>query len=188
MTAYIKKSLPTVRRGFTLIELLIVIAILGVLAVVVLVAINPVQQLARTRDAGRISSVTQLGHAVEAYYTSHNGVYPPATGANSWVTAPPNQVLILSGEIKQVPSAIAYNVAGKTPCTTNRINNTWCYATGGSSFVVFARLEASTNETSGGTCNGTNPAYALYSSTSGRGCVYCAGAQPGAGTSCPSFG
>ena len=54
-------------KGFTLIELLIVIAILGVLAVVVLVAINPVQQLARTRDAGRKSSVAQIGHAVAAY-------------------------------------------------------------------------------------------------------------------------
>ena len=47
------------RRGFTLIELLIVMAILGVLAVVVLVAINPIQQLARTRDTGRKSGVTQ---------------------------------------------------------------------------------------------------------------------------------
>jgi prepilin-type N-terminal cleavage/methylation domain-containing protein len=42
--------------GFTLIELLIVIAILGVLAVVVLVAINPIEQLARTRDGGRLTS------------------------------------------------------------------------------------------------------------------------------------
>ena len=48
MTAYLKK-------GFTLIELLIVIAILGVLAVVILVAINPQEQLARGRGGGRTS-------------------------------------------------------------------------------------------------------------------------------------
>ena len=65
-----------IKRGFTLIELLIVMAILGVLAVVVLLAINPAEQLARTRDTGRVSAVTQMGHAVQAYDTSHNAVYP----------------------------------------------------------------------------------------------------------------
>ena len=44
-------------RGFTLIELLIVIAVLGVLAAVVLVAIDPGQQLARGRDSGRKPSI-----------------------------------------------------------------------------------------------------------------------------------
>ncbi len=73
------------RKGFTLIELLIVMAILGVLAVVVLVAINPVQQLARTRDAGRKSGVTQMGHALEAFYTSQGAEYPDE--AANWVDA-----------------------------------------------------------------------------------------------------
>lgn len=51
--------------AFTLIELLIVIGILGVMAVIVLVAINPGQKQAQARDTGRISGVSQLGHAVE---------------------------------------------------------------------------------------------------------------------------
>jgi type IV pilus assembly protein PilA len=91
--------MTALKKGFTLIELLIVIAILGVLAVVVLVAINPVQQLARTRDAGRISTVSQLGHSVEAYYTSHNGTYP-ATGLGGITT------LVSTGEITQVPAEV----------------------------------------------------------------------------------
>ncbi|HLD01481.1 MAG TPA: prepilin-type N-terminal cleavage/methylation domain-containing protein, partial [Patescibacteria group bacterium] len=40
-------------KGFTLIELLIVIAVLGVLATIVLVAIDPLEQLSRGTDAGQ---------------------------------------------------------------------------------------------------------------------------------------
>src|SRR3990167_4264750 len=94
-----------IRRGFTLIELLIVIAIIGVLAVVILVAINPQEQLARTRDAGRTSSVTQLGHAFQAYGTSHEGDYVAET--STWITT-----LVLAGEVATEPGALAYTISG----------------------------------------------------------------------------
>jgi len=42
-------------KGFTLIELIVVIAIIGVLAGVLLIAINPAALLAKGRDAKRIS-------------------------------------------------------------------------------------------------------------------------------------
>jgi len=100
-------------KGFTLVELLIVIAIIGVLAVVVLVAINPVEQLAKTRDSGRISTVTQVGHALQAYYTSH------ATQTNAW----PGELtwsddLTVSGELSTFPSGIGYP-ASFTVCAEN---------------------------------------------------------------------
>ena len=67
-------------KGFTLIELLIVIAVIGVLAAVILVAIDPIEQLARGRDAGRKSTNVQLGRALEAFY-ANTGSYPdPAAG------------------------------------------------------------------------------------------------------------
>lgn len=167
MTAQLKK-------GFTLIELLIVMAILGVLAVVVLVAINPVQQLARTRDAGRKSAITQMGHALEAFYTAHGATYVPESGA--WITA-----LVTAGELSTVPSEITCSVAGCGVCATNRQNNTWCYdattAAGGEPAIAYTRLESASEISK---CTAGN-AYFVWSTADGRGGLVCGG-EPLPGT------
>src|SRR3989344_9215549 len=64
------------QKGFTLIELLVVIAVLGVLATIVLLAVNPGEQLARARDTSRVAAVTQIGRSLLSYYTAQNGRYP----------------------------------------------------------------------------------------------------------------
>lgn len=53
-------------KGFTLIELLVVIAIIGVLAAVVLLAINPAELLRRSRDSTRLSDMSTLRKAIDA--------------------------------------------------------------------------------------------------------------------------
>ena len=183
MTVYLKKSLrlgeSLTRRGFTLIELLIVIAILGVLAVVILVAINPQEQLARTRDAGRTSTVTQLGHAMQAYGTSHEGNYIAESA--TWISAA-NTGLVASGEIATTPANLTYNLTGATACDTNADGGAagtdgWCYDTDGAApptqFIVFARLESGSN-------NARCPAQAawvVFDSVSGRGGIVCTAAD-----------
>ena len=156
--------------GFTLIELLIVMAILGDLAVVVLVAINPVQQLARTRDAGRKSGVAQLGRSLEAYYTAHGGSYIDE-GA-TWI-----QSLVTAGEISAIPSAINPGVSGYTYCTANPQSN-WCYdanpATGGSTAVIFTMLES---DSEGSKCAAGTPWF-VWSTFDGRGGLVCSGSEP----------
>jgi prepilin-type N-terminal cleavage/methylation domain-containing protein len=153
------------KKGFTLIELLIVIAILGVLAVVVLVAINPLEQLARTRDAGRISSVAQLGHAVQAYYTSQNAVYP---AVGTWSTS-----LTGSGELSTIPAAVTPSANGATACTENVIN-TWCYdMTVANGAIIYARLESQSNIAK---CAATEKAWVVYSTADGRAGVVCTAA------------
>lgn len=67
-------------KGFTLIELLIVIAVLGILAVAVLSAINPIEQINRSRDTGSRSDAEQLISAIDRFYAS-KGYYP-------WVDSP----------------------------------------------------------------------------------------------------
>jgi prepilin-type N-terminal cleavage/methylation domain-containing protein len=185
----IKNKLHQGQHGFTLIELLIVIAILGVLAVVVLLAINPVQQLARARDAGRISGVAQLGHALEAFATNNNGNYVNETGAGctvaSWIGC-----LTGAGEISAIPGAIAYTAPGApAACTENAVNGL-CYdattATGGPPAVVYASLESLSHNSR---CSGGTPvAFAAYSSAQGRGGIVCgaaAGLNPGVLTFLP---
>lgn len=70
---YIMKKLRI--KGFTMIELLIVIAVLGVLAVAVLSAINPIEQINRGRDTGSRSDAEQLLSAIDRYYTTKE-MYP----------------------------------------------------------------------------------------------------------------
>lgn len=65
-----EKMKKRLMRGFTMIELLIVIAVLGVLAVAVLSAINPIEQINRGRDTGSRSDAEQLLSAFDRYYTS----------------------------------------------------------------------------------------------------------------------
>lgn len=63
------------KQAFTLIELLIVIGILGILAAVVLVAINPTKQLAESRNAGRRADVKTIMNAIQQYVID-NGSLP----------------------------------------------------------------------------------------------------------------
>jgi prepilin-type N-terminal cleavage/methylation domain-containing protein len=65
----------TSQLGFTMIELLIVITILGILAVAVLSAINPIEQINRGRDTGTQSDAEQLLSAIDRY-NAFQGFYP----------------------------------------------------------------------------------------------------------------
>jgi len=58
-----------------MIELLIVIAVLGILAVAVLSAINPIEQINRSRDTASKSDAEQLLSAVDRYNASR-GLWP----------------------------------------------------------------------------------------------------------------
>ncbi len=69
--------------GFTLIELLIVIAILGILAAGLLLAIDPAEKLRQGQDTRAINDVSQTASKIEQYaIQSADGVYP--TAATVW--------------------------------------------------------------------------------------------------------
>ena len=69
------------RFGFTLIELLVVISIIGLLASVVLVALN--LSRVKARDARRLADLQQIDNALDLYY-SDNDNYPGSLTLASW--------------------------------------------------------------------------------------------------------
>ncbi len=110
-----KKRLPKItstlrQAGFTMIELLIVISILGILAVAVLSAINPIEQINRGKDTGSQSDAEQLLSAIDRYYAS-NGTYP-WQGSGSGAAA--------------YPSEYPYN-GGNPPTTLQEISSAYVY-------------------------------------------------------------
>ena len=89
--------------AFTLIELLIVIAIVGIMAAAILVAINPAKRSGQARDAIRKSDIAVLADAFQAYYVTHEGLYP-GTPHPFDCFGGRLAILVSSGELKVVPN------------------------------------------------------------------------------------
>lgn len=66
----------TMKKGFTLIELLIVIALLGALAVALLAALDPLEQIKKGTDTGVRNTVTEIGSSLTRYASVKAGSFP----------------------------------------------------------------------------------------------------------------
>ena len=64
------------KQGFTLLEILLVVAAIGILAGIVILAINPGKQLGDTRNAQRRVDVNTILNAVYQYSLDSNGNFP----------------------------------------------------------------------------------------------------------------
>ncbi|MCK5461072.1 prepilin-type N-terminal cleavage/methylation domain-containing protein [Candidatus Gracilibacteria bacterium] len=71
-----KKLLQIRNNGFTMMEILLVVAAIGILAGIVIVAINPGKQLGNTKDAQRSSNVNTILNAVYQYSIDNKGNLP----------------------------------------------------------------------------------------------------------------
>mgnify|MGYP001097942916 CR=1 FL=1 len=92
------------KKGFTLIELLIVIAILGILAIGLMAALDPLEQLKRARDTATRNTVEEFYNACLRYYSVQEE-FPWTTSAQptvnlTTVISTYIQSLVDSGELK----------------------------------------------------------------------------------------
>ncbi|MBU1110103.1 type II secretion system GspH family protein [Patescibacteria group bacterium] len=69
------KRQDDLQKGFSLLELLVVIAVIGVLAALIFVLIDPGARMAQARDAQRKSDLRQIANALDAYFVENTG-YP----------------------------------------------------------------------------------------------------------------
>ncbi len=113
------------KKGFTLIELLIVIALLGALAVGLIGALDPFEQLKKGTDTGRRDLVSQMQTAVIRYYSTKNQM--PWTGSN------PNKTDLSTAPM--VDAIVQMVTAGElksdfTTIQAGNLNKIWVTGTG----------------------------------------------------------
>ena len=93
------------REGFTLIELLIVIALIGILVSVVVVAINPARLLGEANDSKKREELLQIKTALQLYFNDKTD-YPPTVSLVS--------DLETGGYMRQVPTGYIYQYNSAT--------------------------------------------------------------------------
>ncbi len=86
------KIISRLNRGFTLIEILLVVAAIGILAGIVILAINPSKQLGDTRNAQRKADVNTILNATYQYAIDNNGTLPTGIASSTCATTATNEI------------------------------------------------------------------------------------------------
>lgn len=164
---YLLLYMNNLKKGFTLIELLIVIALLGALAVGLLAALDPFEQLKKGTDTGVRNTVSEVQGAVIRFYGIKNYMPwcsdadtctdPTGTLLNSAGGASIISAIVLTGELKTDFSELAGEGTLKKISISGSNDNATvvvCYKPTAKSFASDANTKYDVN---GVTPNGSCP-------------------------------
>lgn len=156
------------KKGFTLIELLIVIALLGALAVGLLAAVDPFEQLKKGTDTSTRNTVSEFYNSSIRYYAVNN-VFPWGTvafGAASSLSSMGADItdLISAGELKDKFIELA---------TPNRLGKIKVYSSAGDHLVVCFRPDSKSFRQDPNTIFNTSGGTIAGCPTSGTSCMWC---------------
>lgn len=171
--------------GFTLIELLVVIAILGILATLVVLAINPAEAQRKGRDATRLSDLATMRKAIDLAIadgkTLPGTVAVPFSGTSAGSRDASATTNYVGMDVSKYLSVLAIDPRQTATTATIISDGTTSIAAGGmvysfrsngSTYELDAYLESTDNAAvatnDGGTSNtvyeiGTNPGLTLIS-------------------------
>ncbi len=159
--------LPTPSSAYTLIELLIVMAIIALLAVVLMVVINPVEMGRRSRDTKRLSDIGTLKSAIDLALADKTATLQvTAAGGNVLGTDVDNFAGLAGFKIGKYLSVIPVDpkggvstvVVADAACTTTSVTPTYRFWSDGNTYILRSNVESKTNCASAkgdGNSNGT---------------------------------
>jgi len=135
------------KKGFTLIELLVVIAIIGLLSSVVLASLNTARM--KSRDARRLSDLSQISKALELYYDD-NSTYAVSGagwdgGGTGWFNHASGRY---TGSIGGFLSNLGYTGGEIIDPSGNTTGQAYMIVGNTSGYTIWTRLENPTTEQS----------------------------------------
>lgn len=115
------------KKAFTLLELLIIVSLIAIVAIAVLILLNPWRQIAKAQDGRRKNDLAALQKALEDYYNDR-GCYPtPAQICYNSPTSLPNGTYTcnICGNESTSPSFSPY--LSRLPCDPQHPTNKLLY-------------------------------------------------------------
>jgi prepilin-type N-terminal cleavage/methylation domain-containing protein len=137
------------KKGFTLIELLVVIAIIGILMTAVVLAINPAEMMAKSRDSTRFSDMVSIRQAID--FAVADGVDLTATiaaGDSTTGTRVTTGAGWVNVDVSKYLSTLPIdprNGSTFTDAVDNSVTGKYLYFSDGSAYELNCYLESADN-------------------------------------------